>query len=39
MDFLEAEIDAEGLDALSPGRFVANYARPRRFEVLVQQFC
>lgn len=33
LDYLEAEVDAKGLDALMPGAFVANYARPRRFEV------
>ncbi|CAN0527791.1 unnamed protein product, partial [Ectocarpus sp. 12 AP-2014] len=33
LDFLEAEMDAKGLDALMPGAFMAKYARPRRFEV------
>ncbi|CAM9695590.1 unnamed protein product [Discosporangium mesarthrocarpum] len=33
LDFLEADLDAKGLDALMPGAFIANYARPRRFEV------
>ncbi|CAM9329548.1 unnamed protein product [Choristocarpus tenellus] len=33
LDFLEAELDAKGLDALMPGAYIANYARPRRFEV------
>lgn len=33
LDYFEAEVDAKGLDALMPGAFVANYARPRRFEV------
>lgn len=33
LDFLEAEIDAKGLDAIMPGAFMAKYARPRRFEV------
>lgn len=33
LDYLEAEVDAKGLDALMPEAFIANYARPRRFEV------
>lgn len=33
LDLLEAQVDAKGLDALMPGAFIANYARPRRFEV------
>lgn len=38
LDYFEAEVDAKGLDALMPGGFVANYARPRRFEVRAQTF-
>ena len=38
LDFLEAEMDAEGLDALMPGAFMAKYARPRRFEVRTRFF-
>lgn len=33
LDYLETEMDAKGLDVLMPGAFIANYARPRRFEV------
>ena len=30
---LDDKISREGLDALNPGRFIGNYARPRRYEV------
>ncbi|CAM9223865.1 unnamed protein product [Pylaiella littoralis] len=33
LDFLEAEMNTKGLDALVPGAFIAKHARPRRFEV------
>ena len=33
LDFFDAEVDAKGLDSLMPGAYIANYARPRRFEV------
>ena len=39
LDFLEAEMDAKGLDALMPRAHVANYARPRRFEVQYWYSC
>lgn len=36
---MEAEVDAKGLDALMPGAHMANYARPRRFEVCFLGTC
>jgi hypothetical protein len=33
LDALEARIDAQGLDCLSPGAHVGTFARPRKFEI------
>jgi len=33
LDKLERRFDEQGLDALMPGRFIGNYARPRRYEM------